>query len=693
VAAANVEFLAAGQHQIETFTFNVLDGRGGSVSRTVSVDITGTNDAPIVAGTDVTGTMIEDDADPALNASGMLTFTDVDLIDTHNVTVTKNSGTVGGTLSAIVTDNGDGTGTGTVDWTYEVANADVQYLAEDETTSESFTIQVADGHGGFDTEVITLTITGMDDAPVITSDGGGDTAAVSVAENTMAVTTVTATDPDAGDTRIFTIVDDVAFPNNADAESFSIDPATGVLTFFDAPDFENPTDVGGDNVYQVVVQVSDDHGVTDMQSIAVTVTGNRPPEASNDYVITKFFNGQPVKIPEWALLANDSDPDGDLIDVDNVIATSGVALHHAEPGTDGYVTITRGSAEGSSFTYQAIDVWGAASSVLPEPTTVNVTRDIDGNFDLNGTDQPPINNIPQIEILVVGVNFGTTRVFGIGGNDILVSWDGNDMLSGGGGNDTIDGGAGIDLLDFSEVSTGFSFTLGAGGSGSATVNGTDTYWNMEGVIGGSGDNTLTGNAGNNVIRGGAGNDTIDGTAGVDLLDFSDATSGLTGESAFTLVQSALPTSFSAPGLGTDSYSNMEGVIGSAFADTLTGTGLADVLSGGGGNDTLTGGTGSDLFDYNDALSDADADTTGDVIIGFQTGSDKLDLHDLLASLEIPGGTGNAFIDGYLRFTPAGGDTLVQVSAYGDPWSFETTLATLIDVAASSLNTGDFILIP
>jgi Ca2+-binding RTX toxin-like protein len=138
---------------------------------------------------------------------------------------------------------------------------------------------------------------------------------------------------------------------------------------------------------------------------------------------------------------------------------------------------------------------------------------------------------------------------------------------------------------------------------------------------------------------------------------------------------------------------MEGVIGSAFADTLTGTGLADVLSGGGGNDTLTGGTGSDLFDYNDALSDADADTTGDVIIGFQTGSDKLDLHDLLASLEIPGGTGNAFIDGYLRFTPAGGDTLVQVSAYGDPWSFETTLATLIDVAASSLNTGDFILIP
>ena len=44
VAASAVEFLAAGETKVETFTFNVLDGHGGSVERTVTVTITGTHD-------------------------------------------------------------------------------------------------------------------------------------------------------------------------------------------------------------------------------------------------------------------------------------------------------------------------------------------------------------------------------------------------------------------------------------------------------------------------------------------------------------------------------------------------------------------------------------------------------------------------------------------------------------------------
>ena len=87
--------------------------------------------------------------------------------------------------------------------------------------------------------------------------------------------------------------------------------------------------MGGDNVYDVVVQVSDEHGAMDTQSIAVTVTENHPPVAVADNVITKFFNGQPVNIPEWALLANDSDPDGDPIDVlGSVSATERVRNAH-----------------------------------------------------------------------------------------------------------------------------------------------------------------------------------------------------------------------------------------------------------------------------------------------------------------------------------------------------------------------------
>ena len=54
--------------------------------------------------------------------------------------------------------------------------------------------QVSDGLGGIDTQDIAVTVTAVNDNnPIITSDGGGATAALNVAENTTAVTTVTAT--------------------------------------------------------------------------------------------------------------------------------------------------------------------------------------------------------------------------------------------------------------------------------------------------------------------------------------------------------------------------------------------------------------------------------------------------------------------------------------------------------------------
>jgi hypothetical protein len=57
----------------------------------------------------------------------------------------------------------------------------------------------------------------------------------------------------------------------ADAGKFAIDASTGVLSFLTSPNYEAPTDVGGNNVYDVVVGVSDGTS-TDTQTIAVTVT-------------------------------------------------------------------------------------------------------------------------------------------------------------------------------------------------------------------------------------------------------------------------------------------------------------------------------------------------------------------------------------------------------------------------------------
>jgi serralysin len=132
------------------------------------------------------------------------------------------------------------------------------------------------GAGGPKTATATaaITVNNVNDAPVVT---GGTTAAVSVPENTTAVTTVTATDPDVGTTLTYSIA------GGADAARFAINPATGVLTFLTAPDFETPADVGGDNVYDVVVRASDGE-LSAEQAIAVTVTGvndNAPVITSN----------------------------------------------------------------------------------------------------------------------------------------------------------------------------------------------------------------------------------------------------------------------------------------------------------------------------------------------------------------------------------------------------------------------------
>ena len=108
-----------------------------------------------------------------------------------------------------------------------------------------------------------LTVANVNDAPVITSHGGGSTAAVTVDENTTVVTTVTATDAD-GTTPVFSIA------GGADAARFAINPGTGALSFVNAPDFESPADSNADNLYQVTVRASDG-SLSDDQALTVSV--------------------------------------------------------------------------------------------------------------------------------------------------------------------------------------------------------------------------------------------------------------------------------------------------------------------------------------------------------------------------------------------------------------------------------------
>ena len=135
-----------------------------------------------------------------------------------------------------------------------------------ETTTDSFTYRVHDG-SLTDTATVYLAITPVNDNdPIITSNGGGPTAAINVAENTTAVTTVIATDAD-----LPTQTLSYSISGGADAGRFSINTSTGELRFKVAPNFESPIDAGSNNDYNFVVRVSDG-SLTSTQAISVTVS-------------------------------------------------------------------------------------------------------------------------------------------------------------------------------------------------------------------------------------------------------------------------------------------------------------------------------------------------------------------------------------------------------------------------------------
>ena len=85
-AAANVQALAQGEHDTDTFTVRVTDEHGATDTQTVTVDVTGSNDAPIITGGTSNGFVAEDT--PAQTATGQLFAFDTD----HNALLRWSAG-------------------------------------------------------------------------------------------------------------------------------------------------------------------------------------------------------------------------------------------------------------------------------------------------------------------------------------------------------------------------------------------------------------------------------------------------------------------------------------------------------------------------------------------------------------------------------------------------------------------------
>ncbi|MGI9405193.1 MAG: tandem-95 repeat protein, partial [Hyphomicrobiaceae bacterium] len=224
-------------------SLKVEDDGGASTETTFTITVIAVNDAPVFETTALDNAT--EDEDYTFN----VTASDVD-DDDADLTITLVAGPAWLSLSS------NGGATETLSGTP---------LNDDVGGPFDVKLKVEDDGGASTETIFKITVGNTNDAPVITSDGGGDTADVPVDEGATAVTTVAAEDIDVGDALAFSIVD------TGDSDRFEIDADSGVLIFKTAPDFEDPTDDNGDNVYEVTVKVEDGNGGEDTQLIRVTV--------------------------------------------------------------------------------------------------------------------------------------------------------------------------------------------------------------------------------------------------------------------------------------------------------------------------------------------------------------------------------------------------------------------------------------
>ncbi len=152
------ESLPVGGSTTDSFTYIVSDGNGGSDIATVTITITGANDPPTaVADSGATN----QNSVLFVPAPGVLANDfDIDAGDTPNLFVTAVSGAL--PSGALRTLNANGS------YSYN-PNGAFNHLPAGVTDTDQFTYTVNDPHGGSANGTVTITITGTNDAPVLSN--------------------------------------------------------------------------------------------------------------------------------------------------------------------------------------------------------------------------------------------------------------------------------------------------------------------------------------------------------------------------------------------------------------------------------------------------------------------------------------------------------------------------------------------
>ena len=255
----------------------------------------------------------------------------------------------------------------------------------------NFSVRASDGRNYGYLEV-TVTVNDINEALAITTTSRTE---FTYRENaTATIYTFSAADPEQGQV--------TWSPGGADGDDFAITADSrgrGVLAFTNPPDYENPTDAGGDNEYQVTVQARDDAFNTASLEVTVTVTDdNEGPEISGTQSLTFSENLQEGRVlatysaidPEdpsavitrWSLSGSDA---GDFaINENGELSFRNVPDYErpADSGRDNVYNFSVRASDGRNYGYLEVTV---TVNDINEALAITTTSRTEFTYRENGT--------------------------------------------------------------------------------------------------------------------------------------------------------------------------------------------------------------------------------------------------------------------------------------------------------------------
>ena len=466
------EDLALNETRTTSITYTVSDGQGGTSQATVSVTVTGTNDAPTQNGTISNQTSDDGQVISGLDLSGF--FADVDTND--DLTFNDN-----GTLPpGLAIDPDTGTVSGTL-----AANAST-------TGPYHVVITASDGNGGVATQEFTWNVnnpapTTQDDDFSTYENGPNITGNVILDDNGNGVDS----DPDGDTLLVHEVNSDSAnvavFVDGSDGGRFQID-SNGDFIFELGNDFDDLA-AGEIRRTSITYSISDGEGGTDSGTVVVTVIGtNDAPTPVGTIGDQTGADGQTIVPLDVSTYFDDADTSDTLTFSDGGTLPPGLSIHPATGVISGTFDSDASVGGTYSVTITVVDGQGGTTSQTfdwtvtnPGPTATNDEFSTTENTSTSGNVITG-DNLNGVDSDLDGDDLHVLHVAGDAAN-IGVGTPGSD-----GGTFTIesdgsfefDPGTDFDYLAAGEiVTTSISYTIsdGQGGTDTATVTVTVTGTN------------------------------------------------------------------------------------------------------------------------------------------------------------------------------------------------------------------------